>query len=132
MDGYIGLGIDEYGNFLNGTNLIPDYTGTNSASGDNTAYGYGYKPDRIGLRGAGNVTWASLTAAYPNNPGNSAAPFYPTSLATSCLNAGGVYSALTNNCTQICSAGSTYDATNGLCNKACATGGTYSRRHRYL
>jgi hypothetical protein len=27
--GYIGLGIDEYGNFLNGTYLNPGYTGTN-------------------------------------------------------------------------------------------------------
>ncbi len=42
--GYIGLGIDEYGNFLNGTNLIVGYTGTNAATGDNSAYGYGYKP----------------------------------------------------------------------------------------
>jgi len=50
--GYIGLGIDEYGNFLNGTNLVSGYTGTNVATGDNTAYGYGYKPGRIGLRGA--------------------------------------------------------------------------------
>ena len=72
VDGYIGLGIDEYGNFLNGTNLNPDYTGTNAATGDNTAYGYGYKPDRIGLRGAGNVTWPSLSAAYGANPNNSA------------------------------------------------------------
>src|SRR5208282_3731303 len=94
--GYIGLGIDEYGNFLNGTYLNPDYTGTNTATGDNTAYGYGYKPERIGLRGAGNVSWPSLTAAYGNNPSNSAAPYYPPSLATSCLNAGGVYSAASN------------------------------------
>ena len=47
--GYIGLGIDEYGNFLNGTNLVSTYTGTNTATGDNTAYGYGFKPGRIGL-----------------------------------------------------------------------------------
>ena len=38
---YLGLGIDEYGNFLN--------------QGDNTASGYGYVPGRIGLRGAGNI-----------------------------------------------------------------------------
>ena len=57
IGGYIGLGIDEYGNFLNGTNLVAGYTGTNVASGDNSAYGYGYKPGRIGLRGAGNIAW---------------------------------------------------------------------------
>ncbi len=59
--GYIGLGIDEYGNFLNGTYLMPGYTGTNTATGDNSAYGYGYKPGRIGVRGAGSVSWAALT-----------------------------------------------------------------------
>ena len=79
--GYIGLGIDEYGNFLNGTNLVAGYTGTNTATGDNTAYGYGYKPDRIGLRGAGNISWAALNGAYGNNPNNSALPYYPVSLA---------------------------------------------------
>ena len=40
---YIGLGIDEYGNFLN--------------PGDNTASGPGYVPNRIGLRGRGNISW---------------------------------------------------------------------------
>ena len=49
--GYIGLGIDEYGNFLN--------------QGDNTASGYGYQPGRIGLRGAGSVAWYSLNFNYP-------------------------------------------------------------------
>ncbi|MGB6306141.1 MAG: PilC/PilY family type IV pilus protein [Steroidobacteraceae bacterium] len=79
--GYIGLGIDEYGNFLNGTNLASGYTGTNSATGDNTAYGYGYKPDRIGMRGAGNISWAALTAAYGSYQGSSL-PYYPASLTT--------------------------------------------------
>ena len=49
--GYIGLGIDEYGNFLN--------------QGDNTATGYGYVPGRIGMRGPGSTTWAWLNANYP-------------------------------------------------------------------
>ena len=62
---YIGLGVDEYGNFLNGANLVSGYTGTNRATGDNSAYGYGYKPNRIGLRGAGNVSWKWLNATYP-------------------------------------------------------------------
>ncbi len=71
IGGYLGLGIDEFGNFLNGQNLVSGYTGSNSATGDNTAYGYGYKPNRIGLRGTGNVSWAYLNATYPS--------FYPTS-----------------------------------------------------
>jgi type IV pilus assembly protein PilY1 len=56
--GYLGLGIDEYGNFLN--------------QGDNTATGYGYVPGRIGLRGAGSIAWyslshdASTSAYYPS------------------------------------------------------------------
>jgi len=55
---YIGLGIDEYGNFLN--------------QGDNTATGFGYQWNRIGLRGAGNVSFYWLNANY--------AAYYPTSL----------------------------------------------------
>ena len=51
IGGYLGLGIDEYGNFLN--------------AGDNTASGYGYQPGRIGLRGTGNIAWNWLTAQYP-------------------------------------------------------------------
>ena len=70
---YIGVGIDEYGNFLNGQTLMPGYAaggGTNSATGDNSALGYGYRPNRIGIRGAGNVAWNWLnsnyyTAAFP-------------------------------------------------------------------
>jgi type IV pilus assembly protein PilY1 len=57
---YIGLGIDEYGNFLN--------------AGDNTATGFGQQGDRIGLRGAGNVSWAYLNANYPL--------YYPSSLSS--------------------------------------------------
>src|SRR5271169_1369761 len=44
VGGYIGLGIDEYGNFLN--------------PGDNTATGPGVAAGRIGLRGAGSISWA--------------------------------------------------------------------------
>jgi type IV pilus assembly protein PilY1 len=43
---YLGLGIDEYGNFLN--------------PGDNTASGPGLQAGRIGLRGAGSIAWAAL------------------------------------------------------------------------
>ncbi|HEY3786433.1 MAG TPA: PilC/PilY family type IV pilus protein [Steroidobacteraceae bacterium] len=67
--GYLGLGIDEYGNFLNGmTNTLGE--GGTTASGDNTASGGGYQPGRIGIRGAGSVSWAGLNALdnlhYPN------------------------------------------------------------------
>ena len=51
VGGYLGLGIDEYGNFLN--------------QGDNTASGYNYVPGRIGLRGAGSVAWSWLNTTYP-------------------------------------------------------------------
>ena len=60
--GYLGLGIDEYGNFLN--------------HGDNTATGWGYQWDRIGLRGAGNVDWSYLNANYPADYPNSIADQY--------------------------------------------------------
>ncbi|MFI4867928.1 MAG: pilus assembly protein [Steroidobacterales bacterium] len=74
VGGYLGLGIDEFGNFLNGTKLEPGYAGTNVATGDNTALGYGYHPGRIGLRGAGSVAFSSLHAL------NSA--YYPATLST--------------------------------------------------
>jgi len=70
---YLGVGIDEFGNFLNGVNFMSGYTGPNSATGDNSALGYGYRPNRIGLRGAGNIAWSWLTANYPT--------FYPNSLS---------------------------------------------------
>ena len=57
---YLGLGIDEYGNFLN--------------QGDNTASGYGYQPGRIGLRGSGSVSWNYLTKTWP--------ALYPSTLTT--------------------------------------------------
>jgi type IV pilus assembly protein PilY1 len=123
--GYLGLGIDEYGNFLNGTNLVVGYSGTNVATGDNSAYGYGYKPGRIGLRGAGNISLPALTAAYGSDPSDTTKPYYPTSLATSCVLTGGVYSSATNNCIDVCSAGSTFYAPGGVCNKACAVGAVY-------
>src|SRR5882757_6452692 len=70
VGGYIGLGIDEYGNFLNGTTVTAaDGTTSTSTGADNTSSGYGYVPNRIGLRGAGSTAWSWLstnaaTAAY--------------------------------------------------------------------
>lgn len=50
---YLGLGIDEFGNFLNPS--------------DNTASGPGLQAGRIGLRGAGNISWKWLNATYPDD-----------------------------------------------------------------
>src|SRR6185312_1860618 len=76
--GYLGLGIDEYGNFLNsGDNgIVGIYNSRNTANGttangDNSyqnnvngsisaGSGPQYQPERIGLRGAGNTNWAWL------------------------------------------------------------------------
>ncbi|AWI52315.1 pilus assembly protein PilY [Aquabacterium olei] len=48
--GYIGLGIDEFGNFSN-----PD---------DTSASGPGFRPRSIVLRGGGSITWGWLNASY--------------------------------------------------------------------
>ena len=54
---YLGLGIDEYGNFLNSSD------NTSSGIAALNSWGTGqYQPQRIGLRGAGNTTWAALKA----------------------------------------------------------------------
>ena len=55
---YLGLGIDEYGNFLNPK--------------DNTATGDGFQPHKIAMRGAGSISWAQLSTQYPGD--------YPASL----------------------------------------------------
>ena len=65
---YLGLGIDEYGNFMNGTSITPygnAVPGPIRNFGDNTASGYGYVPERIGLRGLGSISYAALAQAYP-------------------------------------------------------------------
>ncbi|MEJ8826853.1 PilC/PilY family type IV pilus protein [Variovorax humicola] len=68
---YIGLGIDEFGNFPN--------------PGDNTASGPGAAPGRVSLRGAGNINWAWLNSQYPS--------YYPSS-----LNAADQQTAVGNTC----------------------------------
>ena len=74
VGGYIGLGIDEYGNFLNGT--VNTFGVANAQHlGDNTASGGGQQANRIGLRGEGNVSWYWLNANYPT--------YYPSTLTTS-------------------------------------------------
>ena len=98
---YVGLGIDEYGNFLNGEQLMPGYTGSNVASGDNTQYGYGYKPDRIGLRGAGNIAWSWLNTNYPTYyPSSFTAAQQATAVQETCEN-GEVWNETTNKAVQV-------------------------------
>ncbi|HSY46736.1 MAG TPA: PilC/PilY family type IV pilus protein [Steroidobacteraceae bacterium] len=123
IGGYLGLGIDEYGNFLNGTANTLGESGT-TASGDNTASGGGYQPGRIGIRGAGNIAWATLNGAYggTSNPGNSK-PYYPNSLATSCQINGGSYNAGTGLCS-----GNPTDAMAAVQN-TCATGTLWNYRN---
>jgi type IV pilus assembly protein PilY1 len=82
---YLGLGIDEYGNFLNGYQNTLGESGSTSIEGtyhDNTATGGLYQPGRIGLRGAGSVAWQALTNAYGTNLGTGF-PYYPASLTGS-------------------------------------------------
>jgi type IV pilus assembly protein PilY1 len=57
---YIGVGVDEYGNFLN--------------PADNTATGPGLQAGRIGLRGAGSIAWKWLHQNYST--------LYPSSWTT--------------------------------------------------
>ena len=83
--GYLLLGVDEYGNSLNGA-LITNSNGTitpqqaatyggpgNNPDGwDNTATGYGWAANRIGMRGAGSTSWAYLSSTWPQ--------YYPSTL----------------------------------------------------
>jgi type IV pilus assembly protein PilY1 len=66
---YLGIGVDEFGNFLNNSDNTNTGILNSRASGGTTAYGDNsyatsgipqYQPQRIGLRGAGNTTWAWL------------------------------------------------------------------------
>ena len=61
LGAYLGLGIDEFGNFLN--------------PGDNTASGTGQYANRIGMRGAGSISWSWLNQEYPD--------YYPNGLTSS-------------------------------------------------
>lgn len=90
-NGYLGLGIDEFGNFLNSgdngskgvwnSNMssLPGTTsrGSNPGPGSNSYYndnggsiaagtGPQYQPERIGLRGSGNTNWAWLQSQNSN------------------------------------------------------------------
>jgi type IV pilus assembly protein PilY1 len=83
---YLGLGIDEYGNFLDGTTITNATTGamTNNGGQDNTSTGYGKLANRVGLRGAGSTAWSYLssnTTPSTTMPGGTA-PYYPTTLTS--------------------------------------------------
>jgi type IV pilus assembly protein PilY1 len=118
---YLGLGIDEFGNFLNGTNNTFGVTGPQNL-GDNTASGGGVYANRIGLRGAGSVSWAYLNSTYGTNPNDSSKPYYPTSLTQTCAS-GTVLNGL-NQCASCASGAGTYVPGTNSCD-TCATGGNY-------
>lgn len=50
--GYLGIGIDEWGNFVNGSN-----TDRARNMGDNTNTGVGFVKNAIGIRGAGDISY---------------------------------------------------------------------------
>ena len=124
--GYLGLGIDEYGNFLNGSSNTlgeTDSTSSNNGNGDNTASGGLYLPGRIGLRGAGSISWQALTNAYGSYT-SSSSPFYPSSLATSCNVKGGTYSSSSG----LCVNGNNSNPTDAMwaVQQTCQTGNLYN------
>jgi type IV pilus assembly protein PilY1 len=88
VGGYIGLGIDEFGNFLN--------------PGDNTATGPGFQPGRIGLRGKGSISFGWLNANYPLQ--------YPATLLTT--PDGGTVTAARRAVHNTCSTGHIWDFSN--------------------
>jgi type IV pilus assembly protein PilY1 len=68
IGGYIGIGIDEFGNFTNKSD------NTNSVGGGSTGSSGTQNPGQIAMRGAGNTAWASLTALNPT--------YYPPTLSS--------------------------------------------------
>jgi type IV pilus assembly protein PilY1 len=117
---YLGLGIDEFGNFLNGSNNSLNETGSvvgpAGAGGDNTTTGGLYQPGRIGLRGAGSVNFKLLNYLYGTDPGKTGAPYYPSSMLGVCATDLGVYDSTRNRC-ETCSKG-TYSTTSHSCSQS--------------
>lgn len=112
VNGLIGIGVDEFGNYLNGTQITLGPPGP-APNPDNTASGLGYLPNVIGLRGAGSVSWAALNSAYGSNPADSGKPYYPAILASLCPAGTGSLDATRGLCAS-CSTGA-YDAVQGTC-----------------
>ena len=83
IGGFIGLGIDEYGNFMNGSRINSSntltYLGDNTSSGvPNTGNaGSNFQANRVGLRGPGSTAWPYLN----QNP--TTAAYYPSTLTSS-------------------------------------------------
>jgi type IV pilus assembly protein PilY1 len=94
IGGYLAVGIDEFGNFLNGTT-------PSNGNGDNTSSGSGYVPNRIGLRGAGSTAWSYLVSAFPNQYGNIPTTPIPAGYSQS--------TAVSNAVQQACSTGFVWD-----------------------
>ena len=117
-EAYLGIGVDEFGDFLNGSVNTLGMPST-ITWGDNTATGGGFLPNTIGLRGAGGISWAQLTAAYGNNPYNSNLPYYPASLTSLCAFGGGTYDPQRGYCaacyTTTLQPGGSYDPSSGTC-----------------
>jgi type IV pilus assembly protein PilY1 len=70
IGGYLIMGIDEFGNFLNqpdSTASGADSTGTLTPTGT-------FVSNRIGLRGAGSIAWPYLTTTYPQ--------YYPSTMTS--------------------------------------------------
>jgi type IV pilus assembly protein PilY1 len=115
---YLGIGVDEFGDFLNGSVNTLGMPST-ITWGDNTASGGGYLPNTIGLRGAGSVSWPELTAAYGKNPYSSNLPYYPASLASACASGSGAYDPQRGYCAACYTAalqpGGSYDMSSGTC-----------------
>lgn len=102
QNGYLGVGVDEYGNFTNGATNTPSTvtinTGTknnpinttynitkNTAQGDNTATGPARLPGSISVRGAGNVNWNWLNTNYPSlYPTGTSSANQKTAVQTTC------------------------------------------------
>lgn len=88
---YIGLGIDEYGNYLNsGDNTVTGVANTNNVGAVQ------FQGNRVGLRGAGAINWQQL------NTNSTYGSYYPSSLSSSNKTA-----AIENTC----STGSVWDYT---------------------
>jgi len=111
--GYVGLGLDEYGNFLN--------------AGDNTATGPNQTPGRIGMRGAGSIAWNELfnkfnnptawPAGYPT-PVGGGTTYYP---AANFVGTGSPFNANRAAAVQkVCSTGKVWDYSSSLTNPTAA------------
>jgi len=68
--GYIGVGIDEFGNFSN--------------RDDNTSSGLGFKANRISIRGSGNTNWANLLTTYNAYYRNVSTANIPNAVRSTC------------------------------------------------